>query len=128
MHLRSTSLRLNFRDRMGPTPRHAGSTPAGGRTPVHYYKTVNPCDNGSVGGLITLATNIIGVWFLIRRRACWGDLKIFFAFTLLEHHTVLQTLQDATLLFKARALVNNANYESPRENGSSRAELCTEPI
>ena len=29
--------------------------------------------------LITLATNITGNWFLMRRRAWWADLKIFFA-------------------------------------------------
>ena len=38
--------------------------------------------------LITLATNIIGIWFLMRRRAWWGDLKIFFATLLGIMHRV----------------------------------------
>ena len=32
-------------------------------------------------------------------------IETLLSFTLLKHHTVLRTLQDATLLFKARALV-----------------------
>ena len=35
-----------------------------------------------------IATNIIGIWFLMRRRAWWGDLKIFFATLLGIMHRV----------------------------------------
>ena len=72
--------------------------------------------------LITLATNIIGLWFLIRRRAWWADLKIFFATMLAIMHRVAGRVSvSLRQLFLKRFLkIMESGLEPMREkNGRS---------
>ena len=75
-----------------------------------------------IPSLITLATNIIGNWFLIRRLAWWGDLKIFFATRRGSMHCVAGRVSESLcqLFLKRFSKMIESGLEPMREkNGRS---------
>ena len=72
--------------------------------------------------LITLATNIIGNWFLMRRRAWWSDSKIFFATIFGIMHRVAGRVSESLpqLFLKRFSKMLESGLEPTREkNGRS---------
>ena len=88
------------------------------RKDIYYFSL----SYGMVGRLITLATNITGNWFLMRRRAWWADLKIFFATWLGIMHRVAGrvSVSFSQLFLKRFSKMLESGLEPTREkNGRS---------
>ena len=78
--------------------------------------------------LITLATNITGNWFLMRRRAWWADLKIFFATRLgIMHRAAGRVSVSCCQLFLKRFLKMVESGLEPMREKNGRSGDRTHP-